>query len=181
MKEKNKNIIYGKFVSLVLVFLATILLATITPSGMVNARSTPNEFIIQANNYDKLAEHATNCTFQVDKSLAVTYCADGYLTIDDVGDLINPDTAFKVEANHTFRLKDVPKDIRLDTYLSIVDFPGEKLTVIKRSTMEALHIELNPTGAPNSKVLGGFFSPDFVVFQISNLGTTFLQVHTSKT
>jgi len=63
MKEKNKNIIYGKFVSLVLVFLATILLATITPSGMVNARSTPNEFIIQANNYDKLAEHATNCTF----------------------------------------------------------------------------------------------------------------------
>jgi len=75
----------------------------------------------------------------------------------------------------------VPKDIRLDTYLSIVDFPGEKLTVIKRSTMEALHIELNPTGAPNSKVLGGFFSPDFVVFQISNLGTTFLQVHTSKT
>ena len=75
----------------------------------------------------------------------------------------------------------MPKDLRLDTYLSIVDDPGERLTVIKRSTMEALHIELDKTDAPNSLVLGGFFSPDFVVFQIWNEGETFLQVHTSKT
>ena len=47
--------------------------------------------------------------------------------------------------------------------------------------MEALHIELEKTDAPDSLVLGGFFSPDFVVFQITNEGETFLQVHTSKT
>ena len=34
--------------------------------------------------------------------------------------------------------------------------------------------------APQGKILGGFFSPDFVVFQIENQGESFLQVHTSK-
>ena len=50
----------------------------------------------------------------------------------------------------------------------MVEFEGEKLTVIKRSSMEALHIELDKTDAPQSQILGGFFSPDFVVFQILN-------------
>lgn len=122
--------------------IAAILLA-ILPQYLIDARSTPNEFKIEASIYGELAEHARNCSFRVDQTLAVTFCQDGYMTIDDVEDLINPNTAFAVEVNHTFKLVDVPKDIRLDTYLSIVDFPGEKLTVIKRSTMEALHIELN--------------------------------------
>lgn len=140
-----------------------------TMSFCVSANtSAANEFIIQADNYDDLADHNTNCTFAVDKTLAVTYCADGYFAIDDTADLINPTTAFKVEANLTVRLESAPKDMRLDAYLSMVDYPGEQLTVIKRSTMEALHIELDKSDAPKSVVLGGFFSPDFVVFQILN-------------
>ena len=94
----------------------------------------------------------------------MTYCGDGFFAIDDTPDLINPNTAFKVDANLTFALRQVPKDLRLDQYLSIVDWPGEKVTVIKRSTMEALHIELNDVVAPYGTILGGFFSPDFVVF-----------------
>ena len=130
--------------------------------------STPNEFKIAASNYDQLANHSFNCTFLVDKSFAATYCADGFFAIDDTFDLINPGTAFKVNANLTFVLQGEPKDIRLDSYLTIVDSPGEKLTVIKRSTKEALHIELNPATAPNGEILGGYFSPDFIVFLISN-------------
>ena len=76
----------------------------------------------------------------MDRQFAVTYCADGFFALDDTGDLVNPGTAFKINANLTFALSKVPKDLRLDTYLSIVDDVGEKLTVIKRSTMEALHI-----------------------------------------
>ena len=94
--------------------------------------------------------------------------------------MVNPETAFKVTANITFGLSDVPKDIRLDKYLSIVDFQGEKLTVIKRSTMEALHIELNAFDAPEGEVLGGYFSPDFIVFQIANGDQSFVQIHSSK-
>ena len=81
-----------------------IILALLPSGTFVNARSTPNEFVIQADNYDELGDHAVNCTYRLDRSLAVTYCGDGFLTIDDVGDLINPDTAFKVDANHTFYL-----------------------------------------------------------------------------
>ena len=142
-----------------------ILLSSVT----LAAKSAVNEFVIQAANYDNLIDHATNCTFAVDNTLAVTWCGDGYFAIDDKADLINPSTAFKIDANLTVELKyGAPKDLRLDTYLSMVEFEGEKLTVIKRSSMEALHIELDKTDAPQSQILGGFFSPDFVVFQILN-------------
>ena len=137
-------------------------------TSVVQAVSTANEFIIKAENYDKLSEHNFNCTFAVDDTLAVSWCSDGYFAIDDMDDLINPSTAFKVQANLTVELESEPKDIRLDTYLSMTEYAGEKLTVIKRSSMEALHIELDKTNAPDSIVLGGFFSPDFVVFQILN-------------
>ena len=79
-----------------------LILALLPSRTLVNARSTPNEFVIQADNYDELSSHAVNCTYRVDRSLAVTYCGDGFLTIDDVGNLINPDTAFKVKANNSF-------------------------------------------------------------------------------
>lgn len=52
--------------------------------------------------------------------------------------------------------------------------------MIKRSTKEALHIELNPEDAPRGKILGGFFSPDFIVFNIQNGNESFIQVHSSK-
>ena len=126
-----------------------VLMAYIIMSSIALAKTASNEFIIQTENYDRLAEHATNCTFAVDETLAVTWCGDGYFAIDDKADLINPSTAFKIEANLTVELKfGAPKDIRLDTYLSMVEFEGEKLTVIKRSTMEALHIELDKREAP---------------------------------
>ena len=94
-------------------------------SCTVQAKTSPNEFVIQAANYDRLADHALNCTFAVDQTLAVTYCQDGYFAIDDTADLINPSTAFKVDANLTVTLESAPKDVRLDTYLSMVDYPGE--------------------------------------------------------
>ena len=114
----------------------------------VMAATVPNEFELLASRYDVLDQHAKNCTFSLDETFAVTYCEDGYFAIDDTADLVNPETAFKVNANITFSLSDVPNDIRLDKYLAIVDHNGEKLTVIKRSTMEALHIELNSADAP---------------------------------
>ena len=155
----------NKLSNALIMVMAQIILSSVT----LAAKSTVNEFTIQAANYDNLIEHATNCTFAVDNALAVTWCGDGYFAIDDKADLINPSTAFKIEANLTVELKyGAPKDLRLDTYLSMVEFEGEKLTVIKRSSMEALHIELDKTEAPQSQILGGFFSPDFVVFQILN-------------
>lgn len=93
--------------------------------GSSSAITAPNEFRIQAQNYDNLAEHSWNCTFLIDKQFAITYCADGFFAIDDTADLINPDTAFKVNANLTFVLEGEPKDIRLDSYLTIVDNPGQ--------------------------------------------------------
>lgn len=142
--------------------------------------TAPNEFKIMARNYDSLANHAYNCTFAIKQQFASTYCSDGFFAIDDTADLLNPDTAFKVNANLTFSLSGEPKDIRLDSYLSIVENSGEQLTVIKRSTKEALHIQLNTNDAPNGEILGGFFSPDFIVFLINNAGQKFIQVHSSK-
>ena len=144
--------------------ITAVLTVTLCLPTTVQANYAPNQFIINVENYDQLSEHAFNCTFRVDANFAVTYCGDGFFAIDDTPDLINPNTAFKVDANLTFALRQVPKDLRLDQYLSIVDWPGEKVTVIKRSTMEALHIELNDVVAPYGTILGGFFSPDFVVF-----------------
>ena len=128
-----------------------VVIAQMILSSVTLAKSTVNEFIVQAANYDRLSDHATNCTFAIDSTLAVTWCGDGYFAIDDKADLINPSTAFKIEANLTVELKyGAPKDLRLDTYLSMVESEGEKLTVIKRSSMEALHIELDKTDAPLS-------------------------------
>lgn len=164
MKEsKNKKLLLPPL----LVLLAA-LVATVTLS--VRAKTADNEFIISAANYDNLADHATNCTFAVDKTFAATWCADGYFAIDDTSDLISPNTAFKVSAdeNESFVMESAPKDMRLDTFFSMVESSGEKLAVIKRSDHSALYIELDKTDAPKGVLLGGFFSPDFVVFQILN-------------
>ena len=99
--------------------------ALLVLSVAVQGKSSVNEFIIQAENYDSLSEHANNCTFAVDRTLAVTWCGDGFFAIDDKADLINPSTAFKINANLTVDLKGgAPKDIRLDTYLSMVEQEG---------------------------------------------------------
>jgi len=58
----------------------------------------PNEFIVQVSNYDKLAQHANNCTFLIKDEFAFTVCADGFVAIDEASKLINPSTAFKIDA-----------------------------------------------------------------------------------
>ena len=80
----------------------------------------------------------------------------------------------------TITLAGAPKDLRLDAYLSIVDTPGNELAVIQKSTIKALYMKLNPDNAPFGEILGGHFSPDFIVFHIRNDRETFLQIHTSK-
>ena len=60
--------------------------------------TTPNEFIVQASNYDKLASHANNCTFVIEADFAFTYCEDGYIAIDEARNLLNPSTAFKIDS-----------------------------------------------------------------------------------
>ena len=164
-----------------MVFLQLVL--TVVIAQLSNASlSTPNEFIVQASNYDKLQDHATNCTFAVDQTFAFAYCDDGYTTIDETRNLLNPSTAFKIEAKwaRIHALKQGPRDVRLDTYLSLVEIEGKRLTVIKKSNLDILHIQLDQIDAPQGEILGGFFTPDFVVFYIQNAGLTFLQVHTSK-
>ena len=127
-------------------------------------------------------DHATNCTFYVDSAFAFTSCGDGFIVIDSTTDLLNPSTAFRVDAqwSQTLPLALPPNDVRLDTYLSLVDARGERLSVIKKSNLDTLHIMLDKKDAAKGLITGGFFSPDFVVFLVSNGGQTFLQVHTSK-
>ena len=69
-----------------------------------------------------------------------------------------------MSANLTITLAGAPKDLRLDAYLSIVDTPGNELAVIQKSTIKALYMKLNPDNAPFGEILGGHFSPDFIVF-----------------
>ena len=104
--------------------------------------STQNEFLVQASNYDKLYQHSFNCTFAVEKEFAFTYCDDGYIAIDETKNLLNPSTAFKIDAKWSQILprSKGPKDVRLDTYLSIVDVQGQRLSVIKKSNLDTLHI-----------------------------------------
>ena len=96
--------------------------------------------------------------------------------------MLNPSTAFKIDAKWTKVLAQSrgPKDVRLDTYLSYVDVEAKRLSVVKKSNLDTLLIQLDTIDAPQGEILGGFFSPDFVIFQIQNSGQTFLQVHTSK-
>lgn len=143
----------------------------------------PNEFIVQVSNYDKLAQHANNCTFLIKDEFAFTVCADGFVAIDEASKLINPSTAFKIDAkwSQVLGARRAPNDVRLDTYLSIVEDEGKRLTIFKKDSLETLNLELDKTDAPAGVVLGGYFSPDFVIFHISNGGQSFLQVHTAKT
>ena len=82
--------------------------------------------------------------------------------------MINPSTAFKIDAKWSDVLGagKAPNDVRLDTYLSVVEDEGKKLTIFKKDSMETLNLELDPEDAPSGDILGGFFSPDFVVFHI---------------
>jgi len=86
--------------------LTTILAVFIAIGVMVQSAAAqsnpPNEFIIDVANYDDLSANSKNCTFRLDRNMAVTFCDNGYLAIDDIADLVNPDTAFKVDANYTF-------------------------------------------------------------------------------
>lgn len=99
----------------------------------------------------------------------MTYCRDGYFAIDDTSDLVNPNTAFKVKANITLDFEDTLRDIRLGSYLTLIEQTGERMSVIKRSTYEALYIDLNEGNSP-SKIVAGQFTPDFVIFQIEEQG-----------
>ncbi len=112
----------------------------------------------------------------IDEEFAFTVCADGYVVIDDSSKLINPSTAFKIIAkwSEVLGAKKAPNDVRLGTYLSIVEDEGQKLTIFKKDSMETLNLELDKTDAPAGKILGGYFSPDFVVFHIQNAGQSFL-------
>ena len=117
-----------------------VLIAALLPLNV--CASTQNEFLVQASNYDKLYQHSFNCTFAVEKEFAFTYCDDGYIAIDETKNLLNPSTAFKIDAKWSQILprSKGPKDVRLDTYLSIVDVQGQRLSVIKKSNLDTLHI-----------------------------------------
>ena len=136
--------------------------------------------MIQADNYDVLAEHAYNCTFLVDRTFSVSYCGDGYLSYGDASALINPSTAFTQSADLAIDLGGAPLDVRLDSYMTFVDPTGASLNVVQRSTKKILTILLNTIATPQAQILAGHFTPDFVFYQIRNQGETFLQIHTSK-
>ena len=77
--------------NLVLISLATLIQQAATAQ-------TPNEFIVQASNYDKLESHSNNCTFAIESDFAFTFCEDGYIAIDETRNMLNPNTAFKINA-----------------------------------------------------------------------------------
>ena len=59
-------------------------------SQSVLATGTVNEFKLQAVNFDSLYKHNRNCTSLLDDSVAVIYCEDGFMMIDDSEDFVNP-------------------------------------------------------------------------------------------
>ena len=55
------------------------------------------------------------------------------------------------------------------------------LTVFKKEKLDSLNLQLKEDGAVRGDLVGGFFSPDHVVFLIeTSKDVRFLQVHTSK-
>ena len=50
---------------------------------MALATGTINEFKLQSANLYELSLHNRNCTTTLDEQIAVTFCEDGYMVIDD--------------------------------------------------------------------------------------------------
>ena len=126
--------------------------------------------------YDKLSDHAEGCSFLVKDDFAATYCADGFIALDSAAGLINPSTAFKSEAKRSYTLgsRQAPLDARLDTYLSLISDPGIRLLVYKKHTLENLNIILDQEGPESGTLVGGFFSPDHVIFHIEDQDKRFI-------
>jgi len=115
--------------------------------------------------------------------MAVIYCEDGYMSIDDnkKNDFVNPYSTLQNKANVTLDNKGAPKDIRLGKFLSMVDPRGEKLTIIRRTDFKTHGIYLDSDVGDSPVLLGGQFTADFVLFYISFAGSKFIQVHESNT
>ena len=120
------------------------------------ATGTLNEFKLQAVNLDSLSRHNRNCTTLLDNSIAVTYCEDGYMALDEVGDWVNPYSTSENRANVTLDNRDALKDIRLGKFLTMVDPRGEKLTIIRKTDLKTHGIYLDTSvGGEPPVLLGG--------------------------
>ena len=143
-------------------------------SRSVLATGTVNEFKLQAVNYDSLAKHNRNCTSVLDEAVAVIFCEDGYMSIDDSANFVNPYSTLQNKANVTLDNKGSPKDIRLGKFLSMVDPRGEKLTIVRKTDLKTHGIYLDSDAGDSPVLLGGQFSADFVLFYISFAGSKFI-------
>ena len=124
---------------------------------MALATGTINEFKLQSANLYELSLHNRNCTTTLDDQIAVTFCEDGYMVIDDSQELISPKETIPNTANVTLNHKGTLKDLRLGKFLSMVDPRAEKLTIIRKSDLKSHGIKLNTTdvGGEPPMLLGG--------------------------
>ena len=131
------------------------ILMTAFISRSVLATGTVNEFKLQAVNFDSLALHNRNCTSVLDEQVAVIYCEDGYMMIDDSEGFVNPYSTLQNKANVTLDHKGTPKDIRLGKFLSLVDPRAEKLTIIRKTDLKTHGIYLDSEVGDSPVLLGG--------------------------
>ena len=118
----------------------------------------------------------------MDSSVICIFCENGYFAVDNTQDFLAiKEDQFKT-AEKTMQLLEGAKDVRLDKFITVVDFRGEALTIIRRTTKEMSQIGIDTTaGGVPPQILGGFVSPDFVVMYVTYAGKNFIQVHMAKT
>lgn len=142
--------------------------------------SEVNEFKIYASSYDDLRDHARNCNAKVDEYQSVLYCQDGDVYLDKVDNLLNP-TNFKVTSQNSYQYDEGPLDVRISQlYVSILKATGY-LEVFKmvESEWSSLEMKLN-TDIPSGNdgvLISGLVVKTYVVLQIQNQDTKFVQVH----
>lgn len=113
--------------------------------------------------------------------MVVIYCEDGHFLIDEHDAFFEKENEYG-DAQTTLELFDRPNDVRIDKFISVVDYTGDTVTIIRKSNSEIsqIGIDLSAGGIPPN-IIGSLVSPDFVVLYIQDGKERYIQLHMAKT
>ena len=110
-----------------------VLVMVVLQNSVVDAKF--NEFDISASNFGDLADHNRNCSALLDDEVAVVYCESGFFAIDDHDAFFNKETGYSAPTTK-IDIFEKPNDVRLDKFITLVDYQGKDVTIIRKSNSE---------------------------------------------
>lgn len=121
----------------------------------------------------------------MDSELAVIYCQDGKVYIENSAEFVDVYSVFHNKAKASYKFEDALLDVQMDQDLISFVLPdGNTLLAVRRSDFYAHELQFDlggiEFGSVAPKLMGGKMSNFFITLFIQTNGQQFLQVHSYR-